>query len=74
MSNISVTSYFHSNFKNILKKKKHYDRRIIQEELEEMEPYFFQDGASKRKYKLIKRLGSKLFGKVYLVEDQSDFQ
>lgn len=53
----------------IIKRKKTEERKMIESELdEESAPTTFKNG----RYKLLKKLGKKLLGTVFLVEDRQD--
>jgi hypothetical protein len=53
----------------IIKRKKAEERKMIESELdEESSPTTFKNG----RYKLLKKLGKKLLGTVFLVEDRQD--
>ena len=53
----------------IIKRKKNEERKMIESELEEdSAPTTFKNG----RYKLLKKLGKKLLGTVFLVEDRED--
>ena len=58
--------------KELFRKKKTFERQIVQETLENSEKEAtYLNG---KRYRLVKKIGKRLFGTVYLVEDAKDYR